>query len=474
MENPFTAVWEITMGCNMHCGHCGSSCKEVLSDELSTEEAYKFIDMCAELNLRWITISGGEPTTRKDLPLIIKKLRDARITVNIITNGWLLNEELIQKLKESGVSKIAISLDGPQNVHDEIRREGSFARAQKAFKILNDYQIMSEGITTITKKNLNYLRDIKSILVNCKVKVWQLQLGLPMGNLKNENIDWVISPDDLEKIMLICLELANENDIYINFADSLGYYDNRIGSICKLKDPSQSWHGCNAGIRGFGLLCNGDVVGCTSMRSREFVEGNIRNRSLREIWEDKNTFAWRRNMKKSNLSGECSRCKYGSLCLGGCANVRLTMEGHIHSENRYCLYNNALHNLRNAKLFDSDMETKLLIASNMMESQSYQDAEIILNKLAENKYGGIPVLEKLAYAEFMCENFERSEQINKQILIQDPNNANAFHGLGCALLKQKQIKEGIKYLEKAIQLTENKNPDFLNDLHFAYDMQQKQ
>lgn len=62
MNKLTTAVWEITMGCNMRCKHCGSSCAEALPDELNTSEA---LEVCDQLKV--ITLSGGEPTTLNNL-----------------------------------------------------------------------------------------------------------------------------------------------------------------------------------------------------------------------------------------------------------------------------------------------------------------------------------------------------------------------------------------------------------------------
>ena len=62
------------MGCNMRCGHCGSSCAKPLEDELTGEEALGLCEQLADLGLKWVTLSGGEPTTRKDLPDIPKEL----------------------------------------------------------------------------------------------------------------------------------------------------------------------------------------------------------------------------------------------------------------------------------------------------------------------------------------------------------------------------------------------------------------
>lgn len=71
---PITGVWEITMGCNMRCKHCGSACEDALEDELSTEEALELCDQIVDLGFEWITLSGGEPTIRKDLDQLINRL----------------------------------------------------------------------------------------------------------------------------------------------------------------------------------------------------------------------------------------------------------------------------------------------------------------------------------------------------------------------------------------------------------------
>ena len=73
MNKLTTAVWEITMGCNMRCKHCGSSCAEALPDELNTSEALEVCDQLKDLGLKVITLSGGEPTTRSDWHIIAKR-----------------------------------------------------------------------------------------------------------------------------------------------------------------------------------------------------------------------------------------------------------------------------------------------------------------------------------------------------------------------------------------------------------------
>ena len=94
----------------------------------------------------------------------------------------------------------------------------------------------------------------------------------------------------------------------------------------------------NAGIRSVGILCNGDVVGCTSIRRPEYIEGNLRHQTLTEIWNNPKSFAWRRNLTPSDLGSKCQHCGYVDSCLGGCTNIRLTTGGKINSDNPLCVY----------------------------------------------------------------------------------------------------------------------------------------
>jgi len=339
---PLTCVWEVTMGCNMNCGHCGSSCNKPLPDELNTEEAFKFVDMCKNIGLEWITLSGGEPLIRKDLFLIIKKFSENNILANIITNGWLLTEETAKNLKNSGVSTVAISLDGTENIHDKIRKPGSFKRILTAFENLKKHDIYIGSVTTVTNKNIDILEEIKEILIKSGVDLWQLQIGIPMGNFLNHT-DWLIPPEKIKYLINFTYDnILNEKRIDLHAADCIGYCSEKeLETFNKINNPYRFslWHGCNAGIRSFGMLHNGDILGCTSIRDKSFIEGNIKEKTLREIWESPDTFLWRRNLIPEKLGGRCKSCDYCETCLGGCPNTRLTINKSIYSENQYCWHN---------------------------------------------------------------------------------------------------------------------------------------
>ena len=329
------------MACNMRCMHCGSSCSCALPGELTTLEAFKFIDMCKDIGLKWISLSGGEPFVRPDLLLLLKYLEKCNIPANIISNGWLITDDVAKELRNIKNIRVMISIDGPKEVHDKIRKEGSFERAINSFELLKKYSIQTGCITTLTNKNFNLLDDLYNVLVDLGVDIWQFQIGLPMGNLE-KNKELVIEPLDLVGFINYFYDKALKRKIRIYPADCIGYYDSKVDGILKIAYQTEKapiWEGCNAGKRGFGLLHNGDVIGCTSIRDKKYVEGNIKEHTLREIWEDPNSFSWNRKFSERNLKGNCRKCKYAEKCLGGCANTRLTINNTFDSENPYCVRN---------------------------------------------------------------------------------------------------------------------------------------
>ncbi|MCM1273663.1 MAG: radical SAM protein [Clostridium sp.] len=463
---PITCVWEVTMGCNMRCGHCGSSCAEPLEGELTTAEALDLCDQIADLGLRWVTLSGGEPLTRKDITQIVKRLSDRGVAVNMITNGLLLDRTMAEQLKENGIATLAISIDGTKEIHDEIRKAGAFDNARRGFQYMKELGIKSGVVTTITNKNMGILGELKEELIRMGVQTWQVQLGLPMGNMK-EKPDWLLAPEKVVDIINFCYETAKEGRIKIYPADCIGYYTQKeleIKMISYETDRISLWDGCNAGIRGFGILHDGKILGCTSIREDEFIEKkSIRESSLKEIWENEDAFAWRRKFKKADLDGDCKTCVYGSKCLGGCPNTRLTMNGSIHSENQYCAYNLKLKEMKEKQQCIKDKKGLYEKAEGLIKLGIYQEAAIILERLLELDPKNEKALVVKAYAEYMCGNYEICKEDNAKALEIDKENADALSGYAIALYRLGDIKNGIDKMKNAVIISGGRS-DLREDL----------
>ena len=106
-QTPYLVDWSMTSKCNLHCRHC----RGMLQGELSTERARKLITEIAELNPGWVIVEGGEALLRHDLFELLELMRQRQLEVHLITNGTLLNPQILATLKQLGV-KVMISIDG--------------------------------------------------------------------------------------------------------------------------------------------------------------------------------------------------------------------------------------------------------------------------------------------------------------------------------------------------------------------------
>lgn len=332
---PRIAVWELTLACNMRCLHCGSTAGKPREDELTTEEALSVCKQLVDLGCKEVHFLGGEPLLRKDWYILGDFLTKKGIKLTIITNGYFLNDEVIQKINKIKPYMVAISIDGPEETHDLIRTiKGSFKKTIQGYQILKKNTNSYVGaITHISKYNLNQIEDIYKVLIDNNVDCWQIQIGFSWGRLEKE---YQINPSDLKRIIPFIVEKRKENKIYITCGDNIGYYTDwelelRPGEI-------KCWIGCFAGCIAIGIESNGNIKGCLSMPSTpEFIEGNIRKESLATIWNRKGTFKYNREFSKKDLKGFCSECRYGFICRAGCKTLAYTSTGSV-GENIFCLH----------------------------------------------------------------------------------------------------------------------------------------
>lgn len=457
---PVTAVWEITMGCNMRCKHCGSACKSALPDELTRDEALCLCDDLGRMGFKWITLSGGEPTTRPDWYQIAARLHQNGIIPNMITNGWLIEEEIIEKAVVAQINTIAISLDGLRETHDSIRRNGSFDKIMSAFDLMKEASIHYSAITTINRKNIFELPELLQILEEKNVEGWQLQLGLPMGTMA-QNRELVADPGCVDMIIEFAHAKYKATTVDIQLADCIGYYNAKELEVRQKGDTQNgyAWQGCGAGKTSMGILHNGEIVGCTSLREKEFIEGSIRKTSVQEIWNNPDSFRWNRNLKKENLSGFCSLCKYGRYCLGGCGNTRLTMSGSIYGENRYCSYHCVISKAEVQFVKNTSVDTVAKRAQLFISNKNFQLAESILRLGLIQDGNNLELLGLYGYVSYMLENFDNAKNANEKILTINSNDPFANKGMGLSLCKLERTKEGILFLQKAIKFA---NEDFMD------------
>lgn len=324
-------VWEITLACCFSCKYCGSKAGKARNNELPTEACIDVARQLSNLGCRRVSLIGGEVFMRPDWDVIVKALTVGGIRVSIITNGYLFSEEIIRRLKEARVESVAVSLDGPEAVHDAHRQEGSFSRAVKAIDVLTDNGIPVSVITTLHSKNITALDEMYGFLKSRKISAWQIQACSPMGNAADGGID---SSIDFAKVIGFVRAHLKEAPFSLGVADNIGYFSDGEGIIRGNKNGSAVFSGCRAGLSSIGIDSIGNVRGCESMYDVCFIEGNLREKSLSDIWNDPNAFSYNRNFSPELLTGKCGKCEHGSICAGGCRSYNYFTHGKLYESMR--------------------------------------------------------------------------------------------------------------------------------------------
>lgn len=448
------AVWEITMNCNMRCKHCGSSCEGPLDDELTTEEALDLCDQLGQMGLQRITLSGGEPFTRPDWPQLVERLAGHGVNTNILSNGWLLDRDTIKRAARAGVGNLGMSLDGLEETHDFIRKKGSFRHIMNALDIMKEEGMPVGIVTCIHEKNIGQLPQIKEILVEKGVLDWQLQAATPMGNML-EHIDWILDQEGNDRIIDAAYEFAKEGKIRIDLADDVGYFNNKEIEVRRMaiQDDAYSgiWSGCPAGKVVLGIRTNGDLIGCLSIRDDNYLEGNIREHSLKEIWTRPGAFAWNRNLTKDGLEGFCGSCQYGNYCLGGCSGTKLLRYKNL-GDNEFCSFRCAVERETPKIMAIDDFDLLVKEAREHIAEEAFQLADIYVTRALQLKPNRLDLLQLHGYIHFNLENLHKCEAINRHALNLDPENAYTLKGLGVCLCNMDRLDEGVALLKKSISL----------------------
>jgi radical SAM protein with 4Fe4S-binding SPASM domain len=316
---PTMVWWDVTNQCNFNCIHCysRSSMKNDNSDELTLIEAKKLIDELADAGVFYIFFLGGEPFIRNDFLEILSYVKHKGIDVSINTNGWFINKNIAKYLKNIGVNRINISLDGPtEKIHDSFRmKTGSFNRVINAVKNLLDANIPNIGIvSTISKYNINELDQIIDLAANLGASSYQCVVLTGTGRGLDNYSDLGLSGEDFQKLRFLINEYSSK---YMNkmFVYSIeGVWDKPEHRCVQKGLVRPDFMGCRAGRTCCNINYNGDIIPCLLVR--EPVAGNIRSQTFKQIWDDSPVF---NNFRKKRVDLiECKDCEWNDICVREC------------------------------------------------------------------------------------------------------------------------------------------------------------
>lgn len=309
---PEHVYFALTNRCCLKCAMCDiAKTPSKIEDELSTPKIKEIIFQIKDLGVKHLIFSGGEPLLREDLLEILEFSISIGIRmVDVITNGILFDENMIQKLIKIKLNHITVSLDGLKETNDEIRGEGSFEKSANNIDKLNYYKekfnsfFPTVGINfTIMNKNIDDILKIIEFARNkkCNIVVFQPVLfSNTRMHEKRKNILWP-SEANILKLKEILYKVATLK----NTLKDLNIYTDAavlraIPDYFKGRRPGNNFK-CYEGIKRIVITYDGKVWSCMG------ICGDLKKDNLKNIWFSKKAMIIRERVK---------RCK--AHCLQDC------------------------------------------------------------------------------------------------------------------------------------------------------------
>lgn len=342
---PKWIAWEITRRCNLKCIHCRSSSEIEVKEhpDFSLQEAFRIIDDIDSYAKPVVVLSGGEPLLRKDVFEIAQYGKNKGLRICLATNGTLVNEEICEKIKDSEIKMVSLSLDGAEEtVHDDFRNQkGAFAGSINAAKLFKKHGIEFLINSSFTKRNQEEIPRVYRLAKELGATAWYMFMIVPTG--RGEKIlSELISKEDYEDILEWHYHMEkDEEDMLVRPTCAPHYYrivlqrSKAEGSKFKrrsLKFSTGGSKGCIAGQLIALIDVDENVLPCSYFPK---AAGNMREQSFKDIWENSELFKELRDFKK--YRGKCSSCEYLKVC-GGCRARAYAIHDDYLAEEPFCGY----------------------------------------------------------------------------------------------------------------------------------------
>ena len=337
-------AWELTRSCNLACSHCRASSKRgPYPGELATDECFKILDDIASFSSPTVILTGGEPLLRKDIFEIAEYGPKKGLNMVMAPNGTLLSADVVKKIIASGITRISVSLDGPDTAsHDGLRQvPGAFQAACDGLRRAREAGLEFQINSTITKRNIKLLPQIIRLAKELGARAHHIFLLVPTGRAK-EMVHEELSPSEYEEALRLLAEEKKTSPLEIR--TTCAPHFNRILLQNHMAQPSAlAGRGCMAGVSFCFISNTGDAQPCGYL---EVNCGSVRKKGFKEIWFGSEVFNNIRDWEK--YGGKCGICEFKAVC-GGCRARAYAKYGDYLGEEPYCAYEPKLKRKKSVK-----------------------------------------------------------------------------------------------------------------------------
>lgn len=346
-ERPYIAIWEVTQACDLACLHCRACAQPKRHPlELTTDEGKRLIDQIGEMKVPVFVLTGGDPIKRPDLFELIEYANQVGVRVSLTPSATpLLSRDIVHRLQECGLARLAVSLDGSnREIHDTFRgMSGSFDRTMQAIEWANEVGLPVQINTTFSRTNYTDFDAIAALLQKKKITLWSVFFLVPTGRGK---LGELLTDDEFEDIFAKLYSLSKCADFHIKTTEAQHYrryvlqqqaIEKKSKSLAKASAKvadsiGRAPRGLNDG-KGFVFISHtGEVYPSGFL---PISGGNVRRERLTDIYRNSAIFKQLRD--PDQLSGKCGACEFRHIC-GGSRARALAVNGDAMAEEPCCAY----------------------------------------------------------------------------------------------------------------------------------------
>jgi len=293
---------KLTNVCNLHCQTCDIF---INSDKLEFDDVKVTLEGAKARGVRQLYLTGGEPLMHKDIYAIIAYAHKLKLHVNMSSNGTLITEKIVEKLIDSGLNNISLSLDGPREVNDLIRGAGVYDKVINSLSIFQSFKSsrMVNVLFTVSNINYNTLPQVVSTVREFGVRQIFLNAFDPSFLVKEikekANLLWIPKEKlgELEEVLEHSRCLAK--DLGISFP-SKEYLKSII--LYFKGETIIPEYGCDIPATSSSIEETGQVSACWKIATSY----SIKSKKLTEIWDS----AEYQQIAEKALLSKCPGCLF--------------------------------------------------------------------------------------------------------------------------------------------------------------------
>jgi AdoMet-dependent heme synthase len=350
---PFLVIWETTQACDLACKHCRAEAQpDRHPDELTTAEAKKLLEDVRQFGPIIFVFSGGDALKRPDIVGLVAHGASLGLRMAITpATTPLATRERLQALKDAGLARLAISLDGSHaGIHDEFRQVGgSFEHGLRILRTSQEIGLTTQVNTVVAKHNLDDFDALCDLMTELGIVFWEVFFLVPMGRARPQD---VASAAEFEAVFERLYELSKTAPFDIKATAAPQYSrvvlqqkvaerrnggdaDNDVltdGLAFSMSDGIGRARNVNDGDGFMFVSHTGDIFPSGFL---PVLAGNIRSDDLVATYRDAPVFRALRD--RSRLKGKCSVCEYRPVCGGSRARAFAVTGDYLEAE-PYCAH----------------------------------------------------------------------------------------------------------------------------------------